>query len=95
MRTSVRVEHANCSYCLNAVRDELLAGRLVHDVRMNATAGGLEVDDDAASAPPACSANRSMPARWPTTANLMVTTNRSCPCGRRAARRTVRPGGIG
>ncbi|MFP5577568.1 MAG: hypothetical protein ACLGIZ_04935 [Acidimicrobiia bacterium] len=37
---------ANCSYCMNAVREELLARPLVHDVWQSATKGCLEVDHD-------------------------------------------------
>jgi len=46
MHTLVRVENANCSWCMNAVRDELLARPLVRDVQMSATAGCLEVEHD-------------------------------------------------
>lgn len=49
MRTLVHVENANCTYCMNEVREELLARPLVHAVHASATAGCLEVeheDDD-------------------------------------------------
>lgn len=46
MRTLVRVENANCTYCMNEVRTELLARPLVHDVRLSATAGCWEVMHD-------------------------------------------------
>jgi hypothetical protein len=46
MRTLVHVETANCMYCMNEVRDELLARPLVHDVHTTATAGCLEVEHD-------------------------------------------------
>jgi len=46
MRTLIRVENANCTYCMNAVRDELLARPLVHNVHMSPTPGCLEVDHD-------------------------------------------------
>jgi hypothetical protein len=46
MRTLIRVENANCTYCMNAVRDDLLARPLVHHVHLSATAGCWEVDHD-------------------------------------------------
>jgi copper chaperone CopZ len=46
MRTLVQVENANCSYCMNDVRDELLARPLVRGVRLSATAGCWEVEHD-------------------------------------------------
>ncbi|HXH58165.1 hypothetical protein [Iamia sp.] len=46
MRTVIRVESANCSWCMNAVRDELLARPLVHHVQMSAMAGCWEVVHD-------------------------------------------------
>lgn len=46
MHTLIRVENANCTFCMNAVREELLARPLVHSVEMSATAGCLEVDHD-------------------------------------------------
>jgi copper chaperone CopZ len=46
MRTLISVENANCSYCMNAVRDELLARPLVHHVEMSPRAGCLEVEHD-------------------------------------------------
>lgn len=46
MRTLIRVRNANCTYCMAAVREELLARPLVHAVRMSAMAGCLEVDHD-------------------------------------------------
>ena len=46
MRTRVRVADANCPYCMNDVRDELLSRPLVHGVHTSAVAGCLEVDHD-------------------------------------------------
>lgn len=43
IHTFVRVEDANCSWRINAVRAELLARPLVRRVRMSATAGCFEV----------------------------------------------------
>lgn len=46
MQTMIRVENANCSYCMNAVKDDLLARPRVHDVQLSAVAGCLVVDHD-------------------------------------------------
>ncbi len=46
MRTLIRVDNANCTYCMNAVRDALLARPLVHAVRSSAVAGCWEIDHD-------------------------------------------------
>lgn len=46
MQTMIKVENANCTYCMNAVKDDLLARPRVHDVRMSATAGCVVVDHD-------------------------------------------------
>ena len=46
MRTVVHVENANCTYCMNEVREELLARPLVHAVHTSATAGCLDVEHD-------------------------------------------------
>lgn len=46
MHTRIRVENANCTWCMNAVRDELLARPLVRHVEMSAMAGCWEVDHD-------------------------------------------------
>lgn len=42
----MRVENANCEYCMNAVRKELLARPMVHDVRMHVAQGCWEVEHD-------------------------------------------------
>ncbi|MBK5223625.1 MAG: hypothetical protein JJE52_12295 [Acidimicrobiia bacterium] len=46
MHTLVRVENANCTYCLNDVRDELLSRPLVRAVTMSAVAGCIDVEHD-------------------------------------------------
>lgn len=46
METMVQLEGANCTYCMNAVKDELLARPLVRDVHMSAVAGCLVVEHD-------------------------------------------------
>lgn len=46
MHTLVRLTHANCTFCLNEVRDELLRRPLVQSVTMSATAGCLDVEHD-------------------------------------------------
>ncbi|MGY6501013.1 MAG: hypothetical protein ACXIVQ_09005 [Acidimicrobiales bacterium] len=46
MRTQILVENANCTFCIDAVRTELLARPLVRHVEMSATAGCLEVEHD-------------------------------------------------
>jgi copper chaperone CopZ len=46
MRTLIQVQNANCTYCIGAVREELLARPRVHHVEMSLTAGCLEVDHD-------------------------------------------------
>lgn len=46
MQTMILVQNANCSYCMNAVKDDLLARPQVREVQMNATAGCLVVDHD-------------------------------------------------
>lgn len=46
MRTLINVENANCTYCMNDVRDTLLARPLVHDVRTSVVAGCWEVGHD-------------------------------------------------
>ncbi len=46
MRTRIEVENANCRYCVDAVRRELLARPGVHRVEVSSTAGCLEVDHD-------------------------------------------------
>ncbi len=46
MHTLVRVENANCSYCMNAVRAELLTRPLVRHVQMSAVDGCLDVEHD-------------------------------------------------
>jgi len=39
MRTLIRVDNANCTYCMNHVRDALLARPRVNAVRSSAVAG--------------------------------------------------------
>lgn len=46
MRTLIRIENANCSYCIGTVQVELLERPLVHHVEMNAAEGCMEVDHD-------------------------------------------------
>lgn len=46
MRTLIRVEHANCTHCLNAIEDALMARSLVRAVRLHAADGCIEVDHD-------------------------------------------------
>lgn len=46
MRTLIKVENANCTFCMNDVRDTLLARPLVRDVRTSVVAGCWEVDHD-------------------------------------------------
>lgn len=46
MRTLIRVANANCTYCMNDVRDALLACPLVHAVHSSAVAGCWEIDHD-------------------------------------------------
>jgi len=46
MRTLIRVDNANCTYCMNDVRDALLARPRVNAVRSSATAGCWEIDHD-------------------------------------------------
>lgn len=46
MRTLIRVDNANCTYCMNDVREALLARPLVRDVRSSAVAGCWELEHD-------------------------------------------------
>jgi hypothetical protein len=46
LRTVVQVETANCPFCINDVRDRLLADPRVHSVRLSATAHCWDVDHD-------------------------------------------------
>jgi len=46
VRTLIRVDNANCTYCMNDVRDALLARPLVHAVRSSAVTGCWELDHD-------------------------------------------------
>ena len=46
MRTLVRVQNANCSWCMNSVRDALLARPLVTDVELHPVEGCWAVDHD-------------------------------------------------
>lgn len=46
MQTLVRLHNANCTYCMNAVKDELLARPRVNAVQVSAAAGCLQVDHD-------------------------------------------------
>ena len=46
MKTLIQVDNANCAYCMNDVRDALLARPLVNAVRSSAVAGCWEIDHD-------------------------------------------------
>lgn len=46
MHTLVRLDNANCTFCLNDAREELLRRPLVRSVTMSATAGCLDVEHD-------------------------------------------------
>jgi hypothetical protein len=46
MRTLIQVDNANCTDCMTAVRDALLARPLVHAVRSSAVSGCWELDHD-------------------------------------------------
>ncbi len=46
MRTLIRVRNANCTECLNAIHDELLARDQVRAVRIHTADGCLEVEHD-------------------------------------------------
>lgn len=46
MRTLISVPNANCTYCMNDVRDALLARPLVNAIRSSAVAGCWEIDHD-------------------------------------------------
>ena len=46
MKTVVRIENTNCTYCVDDVRKALLAFPLVHTVEMSATTGCLDVEHD-------------------------------------------------
>lgn len=44
MRTLIRVENANCTDCLNAIQDVLMARSLVQSVHLHAADGCIEVE---------------------------------------------------
>ncbi len=46
MRTLIRVENANCTDCLNAIQDTLMARPLVRSVHLHAADGCIEVEHD-------------------------------------------------
>ena len=46
MRTLIRVENANCTDCLNAIQDVLMARSLVRSVQLHAADGCIEVEHD-------------------------------------------------
>lgn len=46
MRTLIRVENANCTDCLNAIQETLLARSLVRSVHLHAADGCIEVEHD-------------------------------------------------
>lgn len=46
MKTVVRIENTNCTYCLDDVRKVLLASPRVRTVEMGATTGCLDVEHD-------------------------------------------------
>ncbi len=46
MRTLIRVVNANCTDCLNAIEDTLMARSLVRSVRLHAADGCIEVEHD-------------------------------------------------
>lgn len=46
MQTKLQVQNANCTFCMNAVKKELLERPLVNDVRSSATEGCWVVDHD-------------------------------------------------
>ena len=46
MKTVVRIENTNCTYCVDDARKVLLESPLVHSVEMNAATGCLDVEHD-------------------------------------------------